>query len=49
MKICKDHWQSMRDAIEARGMFGLVQKSGEAALENEMKALEGPARRSLIR
>jgi hypothetical protein len=43
MKICKQHWQLMRDAIEARGMSSLVAKDGETAMENEVKALEGDA------
>lgn len=40
MKICKDHWQLMRDAIDDRGMSGLVAKDGETALENELAQLE---------
>lgn len=40
MKICQDHWQLMRDAIEERDMTVLVAKSGEAAFENEVRQLE---------
>lgn len=41
MKICKDHWQLCRDAIDSRGMSGLVAGSGEAAFENMRDELEG--------
>lgn len=40
MKICADHWQLMRDAVDARGMSGLIAKDGETALENEVAQLE---------
>lgn len=40
MKICKAHWQMMRDAIDSRAMYGLVAKSGEAAMEDQVKQLE---------
>lgn len=30
----------MRDAVDARGMFGLVAKSGEAAVEDQLRQLE---------
>lgn len=40
MKICADHWQMMRDAIDQRGMTGLVAKSGEAAVEDQVRQLE---------
>ena len=40
MKICKDHWQTMRDAIEARGISGLIAKSGEAAIDDTVRQLE---------
>lgn len=40
MKICKDHWQVMRDAVEERGMFGLIAKSGEAAVDDAVRQLE---------
>ncbi len=40
MKICADHWQLMRDAVDARGMSGLIAKDGETALENELAQLE---------
>jgi hypothetical protein len=40
MKICKDHWQVMREAVESRDMFGLVAKSGEAAMADQLRQLE---------
>lgn len=41
MKMCKLHWETCRDAIRERGMYDLVLKSGEAALENIEKELKG--------
>jgi hypothetical protein len=41
MKICATHWQMMRESVDAHGMGDLVHKNGEAAFENEMKALDG--------
>jgi hypothetical protein len=41
MRICKSHWQMMRDSVDEQGMGGLVQKDGAAAFDNEMKALDG--------
>lgn len=40
MKMCKYHWNVMREAVEERGMMGLVNKSGEAAMEGELKQLD---------
>lgn len=40
MKICKDHWQMMRDAVESHGMMDLVAKSGEAAVDDQARQLE---------
>ncbi len=40
MKICKDHWQVMRDAVESRGMTGLVAKSGEDAVADQVRQLK---------
>lgn len=40
MQICKDHWQLMRDAVEERGLSGLIAKSSEAAMDNEVRQLE---------
>jgi hypothetical protein len=41
MKICQTHWDMMRASIEARGMSSLIATSGEAALANEVAALQG--------
>lgn len=43
MKICADHWQMMRKAIDDRGMTGLVNQSGEAMLESQVAEIEGRA------
>lgn len=40
MKICNDHWTGMREAIEHRGLGGLVSKSGEAAMDAEVRKIE---------
>src|SRR5206468_3503602 len=40
MQICQDHWKLMRDAIEARGMSGLIAKDGQTAIKNEVAQLE---------
>lgn len=31
MKMCADHWSKLRNAIDARGLAGLIPKSGEEA------------------
>lgn len=41
MKFCQPHWDMCREAIKDRGMDGLIAKSSEAAMENELKALDG--------
>lgn len=40
MKICADHWKTMREEIEQRGLSGLIAKTGEAAMEAEVRQLE---------
>lgn len=32
MKFCQDHWNAMRQAVEDRGLSGLVAKDGAAAV-----------------
>lgn len=34
MKFCSDHWQQLRDAIDASGLFALIAESGEQAARN---------------
>jgi hypothetical protein len=46
MKICKDHWSDMRQAVTDRGLEHLVAKSGEAAFENVKRELAGQADKS---
>ncbi len=41
MKICRDHWSMCRQAIEDRGMSGLVARDGEQAHENIVEELQG--------
>jgi hypothetical protein len=40
MKMCAPHWQTMRDAIEEKGLSGLVAKSGEAAMDAQVRQIE---------
>jgi hypothetical protein len=45
MRICQEHWDKCRDAVERHGMSGLVAKNGEEALDNieaELKGAEPP-------
>lgn len=39
VRICKEHWKDMRDAIEARGMSGLIAKDGEQAVNDAVADL----------
>lgn len=41
MKICPDHWAIMRQAIETRGLMGLVAKDGAQAADNMVTELKG--------
>jgi hypothetical protein len=41
MKICPEHWKMCRDAIESRGMSGLVAGSGEEAFDRMADELHG--------
>jgi len=41
MKICAEHWQICRDAIEERGMSALVARDGKEAVENAVEELRG--------
>lgn len=40
MKFCNEHWQMARDAVEDKGLTGLVAKSGEAAMEAQARELD---------
>ena len=41
MKICQEHWNQLREAIEQRGMGHLVAKNGETAAQNAVASLQG--------
>jgi hypothetical protein len=41
MKICPNHWQELRAALDDRGIGTIGAKSGEEAHENVMTELEG--------
>lgn len=34
MRMCKPHWAMMREAVEARGMSGLIAKDGKQAIDD---------------
>lgn len=34
MKMCQPHWDTLRDAIKARGLSALVAESGQQAIDN---------------
>lgn len=40
MKMCQPHWDTMRASIEEKGLSGLIAKSGEAAMDNQVRQLE---------
>lgn len=46
MRMCKQHWDELRAAIDARGLGGLVARSGEAAFEALRNQLEGDAQKA---
>lgn len=41
MKICQPHWDKLRQAINDRGLSGLIAGSGEKATESLVRQLEG--------
>jgi hypothetical protein len=41
VRICKEHWDMCRSAIDDRGMAGLIAKSGEAAHADIVAELQG--------
>lgn len=41
MKMCMPHWEMCREAVTDRGMYGLVLKSGKAAVDNIVEELQG--------
>lgn len=41
MKMCAEHWQKLRAAIEVRGLSHLVARSGAEAVQNTVLELEG--------
>lgn len=43
MKFCQPHWDQLREAIKARGMFHLVANSGEEAANRLKKQADGQA------
>ncbi len=47
MRTCKDHWQMCRDAIDERGMSGLVAVSSEEAHGNIVEELRAVSRPSI--
>lgn len=41
MRVCQKHWAVMRKAIDDRGMSGLVDKDGHAAMDRMVSELNG--------
>src|SRR5690348_12627614 len=41
MRICREHWKMMRDAVETRGLSGLVAKDGKQAVDDMVSELRG--------
>jgi hypothetical protein len=41
MRICKEHWQMCRNAVDERGMSGLVARNGKEAADNAVDELQG--------
>ncbi len=39
MRFCPDHWERLREAIKARGLYALVADSGEQAAKNLVSEL----------
>ena len=46
MKFCQSHWEDLRAKIRERGLYGLVATSGEQAMSQMVKSLEGAAPKS---
>jgi hypothetical protein len=40
-KICPEHWNQLREAIETRGMSHLIAKDGKVATDNVVASLQG--------
>lgn len=43
MRFCQLHWDNLRDAIRARGLWPLVAQNGADAIEREVQVIEGTA------
>ena len=41
MKFCEPHWVSLKDALDDRGLSGLISESGDAAATKMRRQLEG--------
>lgn len=41
MRICKEHWSLCRQAIDDRGMSGLIAKDGKTAVDDAVADLQG--------
>lgn len=43
MKMCSDHWEKMRTAIQERGLYHRVAVDGKAAVDRVVAELKGTA------
>lgn len=41
MKICAPHWEKLREAIKSRGLWPLVARNGQEAMQRTVDELEG--------
>ena len=41
MRFCQPHWVSLTEALDAKGLTGLISESGEAAATKQRRQLEG--------
>lgn len=41
MRMCQPHWETLIRGVKDRGMWSLVHQSGEAAMEAEVRSLQG--------
>lgn len=41
MRLCQPHWDSLREALDVRGLTGLVAENGEEAAVKTRRQLEG--------
>lgn len=43
MKMCQAHWDELKEAVRAKGLYHLVASSGQAAMERAIAEVKGDA------